>query len=400
MVAASLPDMRAGGYFEGVAPGPGDLVAIDLPGGAARLAVVAELWSAGAAILPLDARWSPAERAAVLDRAEPAILAEPDGVTVFAGRSIPPATALVMATSGTGGAPRLAELSREAVAAAIESSARALEGTGPWVACLTPAHAGGMLVLLRGVVLGSPVEVQDRFDPSALTNAATGSSLALVPTMLGRMVDEDVDLGRFDTILVGGDALDPRVRAAAESRGARVVCTYGLTETCGGIAYDGQLFDRARARLATDGGIELLGPTLMEGYRSDPAATAAAFTTDGWLRTGDAGRISEDGLLEIDGRIDDLIRSGGEKVWPAEVERAIAAHPGVAAVAVAGRPDPEWGEHVAAWVVPVSPSDPPTLEALRDLVTERLARFKAPRELHVVDRLPRTASGKVRRSSL
>ena len=138
----------------------------------------------------------------------------------------------------------------------------------------------------------------------------------------------------------------------------------------------------------------------MEGYRLDPAATGAAFTTDGWLRTGDVGTIDDEGHLSVQGRADHVIRTGGEKVWPEEVERALSSHPKVGDVAVAGSPDPEWGSHVRALVVPARPEDPPSLEELRAHGAERLARFKLPRELRLVEEIPRTSTGKVRRGAL
>jgi O-succinylbenzoic acid--CoA ligase len=202
------------------------------------------------------------------------------------------------------------------------------------------------------------------------------------------------------TLLVGGGPLAPELRDAAAGLGARVVETYGLTEACGGVAYDGRPLRGTEIRIADDGEIQLRGATLMEGYRNDPSATADAFTLDGWLRTGDLGALDADGRLIVDGRGDEVIRSGGEKVWPGEVEGALAEHPKVGAVAVAGRPDAEWGEHVAAWVVPAGVDDPPTLEELREHCRERLARFKAPKELFLVHELPRTPSGKIRRAAL
>jgi acyl-CoA synthetase (AMP-forming)/AMP-acid ligase II len=138
----------------------------------------------------------------------------------------------------------------------------------------------------------------------------------------------------------------------------------------------------------------------MEGYRGDPAATAEAFTVDGWLRTGDRGELDAEDRLVVHGRSDDAIRSGGETVWPDEVEAALRSHPGVADVAVTGASDHEWGQRVVAWVVPVDRALPPTLEELREHSRERLARFKAPRELNVVDALPRTPSGKLRRAAV
>ena len=120
----------------------------------------------------------------------------------------------------------------------------------------------------------------------------------------------------------------------------------------------------------------------------------------GWLRTGDAGTIDDDGRLHVTGRLDEAIRTGAETVWPGEVERAIASHPKVFEVAVAGRPHPEWGEQVVAYVVPRTIDDPPSLEELRDHASETIARHKTPRELVLLAELPRTPGGKVRRGAL
>jgi O-succinylbenzoic acid--CoA ligase len=198
---------------------------------------------------------------------------------------------------------------------------------------------------------------------------------------------------------VGGAALDPELRARAETAGGRVVSTYGLTETCGGIVYEGRPLPGTEVRIATDDRIEVRGPTLMEGYRDDPAATAAVFAVDGWLRTADIGeRVG--GRLRVLGRADDAIRTGALTVWPDEVESVLRGLAGVADVAVVGRPDEEWGQRVEAYVVPADPSSPPTLEALRERCRDRLANHEAPRAIHLVEELPRTAGGKLRRGSL
>ncbi|HXF37826.1 MAG TPA: AMP-dependent synthetase, partial [Actinomycetota bacterium] len=181
--------------------------------------------------------------------------------------------------------------------------------------------------------------------------------------------------------------------------GARVVATYGCTESCGGVVYDGRPLPGTEVRIGEGSEVLLRGPTLMRGYLRDPAGTAAALR-GGWLRTGDAGHLGADGLLVVRGRLDEAIGTGGERVWPQEVEAALADHPGVAEVVVAGRPDPTWGERVVAFVVPRDPSRPPSLQDLRDHAARRLARFKLPRELVLVGSVPRTASGKVRRGAL
>jgi o-succinylbenzoate---CoA ligase len=390
---------------------PGVLVAVDLPPGPAWLDVLWDLWIEGVSFLPLDRRLSDRERRAVLELARPAsIISEGDEVLFADPAPIEPEeAAIVVATSGTAGAPKLVELSRAAASAAVGLSFEALGRTlgqvaldpsEPWVACLTPAHVGGLLVLLRRLIFASPVTVLEGFDAATLLEQApAGAHVALVPAMLRRLVEIDANLSALGVLLLGGSAVDPELSANAARRGGHVVATYGLTETCGGIAYDGRLFESTQARVA-GGQIELHGPTLMGGYRHDPAATAAAFTLDGWLRTGDAGAIGDDGLLMVHGRLDDAIRTGSETVWPNEVERALRDHPKVADVAVAGRPDPEWGERVVAFVVPAHVADPPMLEELRAYTSERIARFKAPKDLVLLSELPRAASGKLRRNAL
>jgi O-succinylbenzoic acid--CoA ligase len=378
--------------------GPGDLVAVSLPPGPAWLPFLEEAWASGAAILPLDHRLRPAEVRSIVDRARPGLVVDADGATVRTdGAPVTEGTGLVLATSGTAGVPKVVELPRGAVEAAVAASDEALgiEPSEMWLCCLPPAHVGGLLVLMRGVLTGAPVEVLPGFDLEAVAGA-DADHVSMVPTMLYRLVEAGADLGRFRTILVGGAALtDP-----ARVRGTRVVTTYGLTETCGGVVYDGRPVGDAAARLGPEGELQLAGTTLMRGYLGDPAGTAAAFTLDGWLRTGDAGAIADDGLVTVDGRLDERIRTGAETVWPKEVEAALRDHPGVAEVAVAGRPDAEWGEHVVAFVVPARIDEAPTLEELRDHAAERIARFKAPRELVLLPELPRTASGKVRRAEL
>jgi O-succinylbenzoic acid--CoA ligase len=284
----------------------------------------------------------------------------------------------------------------------VASSALALGASDEdrWLCCLPLSHVGGLLVLLRAIVLGAPVTIHARFEPEAVVAEAGVAFTSVVPTMLGRLVETGASLSSFRSILVGGAHLSPGLRARAERAGARVVETYGLAESCGGVVYEGVPLSGTRMRIDADGGIQLRGPTMMMGYRFDPEGTAGAFTDDEWLRPGDAGEIDRDGRLHVIGRIDDLINTGGEKVWPDQVEAALRDHPGVRDVAAGGRLDPEWGQHVAVWVVPADPGDPPSLEDLREFARRTLPRYAAPRELTLTDRLPRTLSGKLRRAAL
>jgi o-succinylbenzoate---CoA ligase len=205
----------------------------------------------------------------------------------------------------------------------------------------------------------------------------------LVPTALDRL-----DPSWFKVVVLGG-AADPAPRPA------NVVRTYGLTETGGGVVYDGRPLDGVEVRVV-GGEVHLRGPMLLRAYRdgSDPK------DADGWLPTGDSGALGEDGRLVVAGRLADVIVTGGEKVWPDDLEPVLAAHPGVRQVAVVGRPDPEWGAVVVAVVVPRDPADPPSLASLRELVKRSRPAYAAPRRLELVEALPRTALGKIRRASL
>jgi O-succinylbenzoic acid--CoA ligase len=380
-----------------------ELVVIDLPPGPEWLGLVTRLWLDEVPFLPLDHRLSDRERRAIVDRARPHFVRDASGETLLADAApVTPGVAIVMPTSGTAGEPKLVELHRVAVVVAVSRSAKRLGASpeAPWLCPLTPAHIGGLLVLLRAAILGAPVTVHERFDPERLVRDAEGAAFSsVVPRMVRRLVASDLGLHGL-TLLVGGDELDAETAGAARARGARLVTTYGLTETCGGFTYDGIPLDGMEVRLDPDDSIEVSGSTVMENYRLDPAATGAAFTTDGWLRTGDQGAIDDDGRLSIHGRADHVIRTGAEKVWPEEVERVLSGHPKVADVAVAGRPDPEWGSRVSAFVVPRVLDDPPSLDELRIHGAEHLARFKLPRELSLVGEIPRTGTGKVRRHAL
>jgi len=386
--------------------GERDLVAVALPPGPGWVDLVAEVWAAGAALLPVDTRLPRAEAEALLRLARPTVAiasagGEADGRRLDDGVAVDDGVVLVVHTSGTAGAPKLVQFERAAIDSAVAASALALDATprDPWVCCLPLSHVGGMLVLLRGVLLGAPVAVHPSFEPALIEAERDAAFVSIVPTMLGRLLDAGADLARFRAILVGGAHLSPEPRARGERVGARVIETYGLTESCGGVVYDGLPLPGVHTRVNAEGGIELRGPTLMLGYRFDAESTTRAFTEDGWLRPGDAGEIDAQGRLHVIGRIDDLINSGGERVWPDEVEGVLREHPKVGEVGVGARLDPEWGQRVVAFVVPSDPGDPPTLEELRDLAADRIGRHKAPRELVLVEELPRTFSGKLRRAA-
>ncbi|HYY82474.1 MAG TPA: AMP-binding protein [Actinomycetes bacterium] len=375
-------------------------VLLDRPAAAAEVALA---WESGEAVAPLDPAAPAAELRRLLAALRPTHLVDRDGRRRVAG-GVPAEAGVgaVVATSGTGGRPKLVELPADGIRASALAVSAAL-GVGPgdrWLCCL-PLHAvAGLAIVARGLHTGVPVGVHERFDPAGVAAAAGEATLvSLVPTMLARLLAAGAPLGRFRRLLLGGGSVPAGPLAAARRLGARPVVTYGLTETFGGAVHDGHPLPGVGLRLGAGGEVELSGPMLMRGYRGDRPRTAAVLR-DGWLRTGDLGRLGADGRLTVLGRRDDLIVTGGVNVHPVEVEAVLAAHPAVAEVAVAGRPDPEWGRRVAAWVVPRDPAAPPSLADLRAFAREWLAAAKLPRELTLAATLPRTPGGKLLRRAL
>ena len=372
-----------------------DLYALRWPPGPDAAARLQRLWEEGRAVLPL--RWDTPEpeRRRLLDLARPAALVEPEGITRL-DRGMPAGedAALCIATAGSTGPPKVVELSHRALRTAAGLTSERLGSAGArWLCCLPLEHVAGIMTLVRSWAAGVEPLVLSGFEPEEVATAG-GDAISLVPAMLERLLASGADLGRPRWILLGGAAVRPGLVEEARAAGANVVRTYGMTETCGGVVYDGVPLDRVDVRTGEDGVVRLRTPTMMDGYRLDPAATEAAFE-DGWFVTRDLGEW--DGRrLRVAGRADDVVVTGGENVSPDEVEVLLASHPKVADVAVAGRDDPEWGQRVVAYVVP-APGEAPTLDELREHVKARAAAHKAPREVVLVETLPRLPSGKVAR---
>lgn len=382
-----------------------ELVALVLPGGPGFVAAVERAWERGDAVLPLDPNAPAAHLQRQLESLAPTKVVESDGAvrSLPGGRPVEPGDALVIATSGTTGEPKGAVHTHAGIEHAAFATAVAA-GVGAdtrWLACLPLSHVGGFSVITRALATGAHLEVHPRADATAIDDAARGAThVSLVPTLLDR-----IDAGRWRTILLGGSAIPA-------DRPANTIATYGMTETMGGVVYDGLCLNGVQMRVVDPdstpdapreappgvlGPIELRSPTLLRAYRdgSDPVAPS------GWYRTGDLGRIAADTrLLSVHGRADDLIVTGGEKVWPEPVEAVLRRDHRVAEVAVVGRADPEWGQRVVAIVVPTDPADPPTVDGLRDLVRTELPVAAAPKDVELVDSLPRTGLGKIRRSLL
>lgn len=372
------------------------LVALQMEGGAQYLAMVQRVWDDGDAIAPLPVNAPRPHLDRLLATLAPQVLIDAHGeaTSLPGGRGVGDGDALVIATSGTSGSPKGIVHTHRALEymAFATSTALGVDDEARWLVALPLNHIGGFSILPRALHTGAGLEILPRFDATAVEAAARAGAThtSLVTTALGR-----IDASLFRRILLGGSAIPAE-------RPANCVATYGMTETAGGIVYDGLALNGVSVRIdAPDedglGEVHLSSPTLLRCYRdgSEP------FDAEGYLPTGDLGRLDPvTGRLSVTGRADEMIVTGGHKVWPAPVEDALRAHPAVADVAVRARPDPEWGHAVEALVVTLEAAGPPSLDELRGLVKEQLPAYCAPRHLTLVDALPRSDLGKLRRSHL
>jgi acyl-CoA synthetase (AMP-forming)/AMP-acid ligase II len=430
----------------------GDRVVLRIPSDSGYVVAYAAAAKVGAVTAGINPRLAPPEQQALVALADPAVvLAEPGELAelLTAGEAVverdgpppplpddPDRPVAIVFTSGTTGMPKGAVFcgrQLEAVAVADTGGAWAAEGQpGPAMLASTQfAHIGITTKLPWYLRLASRTHILGRWraDDALRTIAEQRmSSIGGVAPQLALMVRspeaERHDWDHVKTVVVGGAASPPALVAAVRERfGAAYSIRYSSTESggCGtGTAFDADddeaLHTVGRPRPGIDvtvrdgedapvsdgevGELWLRSPTQMSGYWRDAPATAAAITPDGWLRTGDLARIDERGLVRLAGRAKEMFIRGGYNVYPAEVEAALAAHPAVAGVAVVPRPDPVMGEIGVAVVAPIDPAAPPSLEDVRTFLRERIAAYKVPEALRLVDALPLTPMQKLDRRTL
>lgn len=356
--------------------------------------------------------------AGVLDGHEAAVLPVPGGdprqsglltTALRAGEEIDDDVALVVSTSGTTGTPKGAMLTAPALIASASATHDRLGGPGTWLLALPAYHVAGVQVLIRSVLAGTvPVEldVSAGFDIAALPAAvaAMGSGrryASLVATQVAKALPDPAAaeaLAELDAILLGGGPAPLPILEGAAAVGITVVRTYGMSETAGGCVYDGRPLDGVEVRIESDGRIVLGGATLAKGYRNP--ADPDPFAEPGWFRTDDAGALDDSGVLRVLGRIDEAISTGGLTVLPQLVEAVLATHPTIADCAIFGVADDRLGQRVVAAIVVAPGAVAPSLTELREHVAASLDRTAAPRELHIVDELPRRGIGKLDRRAL
>jgi o-succinylbenzoate---CoA ligase len=390
----------------------GATVALALDPSVYYAAVLHGLMKLGAVACPLDTRLADAELDAELGRIEPALvlrspmeLSTTEADMPLLGEHDLDALHCRLRTSGTSGEPRAIGLTYGNFLWSAVGSAFNL-GVDPvdrWLCCLPLNHVAGLSILMRSVIYGTGTVIHDGFDPERVGRslAEDGITLvSLVATQLVRLLEAGVDVSGPRAIVVGGGPVPLDVIEAAADRGATVVQTYGMTETCSQVTTLSPAEARAKAGSAgrplltthlriQDGEILVQGPTVAPGLADE----------DGWLHTGDLGRIDDEGFLYVEGRLGDMIVTGGENVQPTEIEDVLRRHPAVADAAAVGRDDPAWQEAVTAVVVIRDGADADADDLRRHCAAE-LAGFKVPKRFEFVAELPRTESGKLLRREL
>jgi len=365
------------------------LVALDIKPSRIFLDHLNNIWNEGDAVLPVDQRLpQSAKQKLVKDLGASWIIAS-DGekVKLDAGFQVESDDALVIATSGTTGLPKGVVHTHKSIHASTTAAGSRLgcDSNDHWLACLPLAHVGGLSVLLRARQYESELTIVDGVEQSSVDSAINkGANLtSLVPTALHKL-----DVSGFRAVLVGGSAILSDLPANA-------ITTYGLTETMGGIAYDGRALDGVAIRLGNSAEIQIQGEMLFRAYRDGTEPK----DENGWFTTGDLGEI-KDGVLTLHGRKDDLINTGGYKVWPKLVESSINQIDGVIDCVVMGLPDAKWGQVVCTWIVLQNRELPLKLEDVRRHIKESLPDYCAPKQIFIVDQIPRSVLGKVRTTEL
>lgn len=390
----------------------GAAVALTLPGGAEYVVLLHALMKVGAIASPVNPRLAPRELESELERVKPALkISEPGRLTTteadlpLLGEHDLEAPHCRLLTSGSSGQPRPVSLTYgnhlwSAVGSAFKIG---VDPDDRWLCCLPLYHVSGLAIVMRSVIYGTGAVVHDGFEPDRVAESLGRDGItlmSLVPTMLLRLLEAGVDLSRPRAILIGGGPVPVEVMEEATGRGATVVQTYGLTEAASQVTTlepseaQRKLGSAGRPLLTThlriqDGEILVQGPTVAPGFADE----------DGWLHTGDLGRIDEEGFLYVEERVGDVIVTGGENVMPAEVEEVLRRHPEVVDAAAVGREDPEWQEAVTAVVV-IRNGAEVSAEELQEHCARELAGYKVPKRFEFVPELPRTSSGKVLRRAL
>jgi o-succinylbenzoate---CoA ligase len=422
---------------------PGGRVALLARSSAEALAFLHGAGRCGAVVVPLNDRLAPAELKGFLEDVDVSLIVAAEELRDVAGRLGPTVLSLsdlrgvvdvvataptrlrsdvpavIVGTSGTTGRAKGAVLTWGAISASADAWNWFLPPATGWLSSLSIAHVGGLGIVWRAALAGVPVVVPRGTELATQVATPLVSHVSFVAVQLTRLLDETEDAPPPDglrAVLLGGGPVAPGLVLRALAAGWPVVPTYGMTETASGVTAlaTSEAAERpvsagrplAAAQIRTTnlgpdgvGEIEVRGPTVFAGYYGKAKETATTLTPDGWFRTGDLGSIDADGYLTVSDRRLDLIVSGGENVYPAEVEAALLTHPAIADAGVVGRPDERWGAVPVAAIV-LRAGAAATDDELRTHCAERLAHFKVPVSFVRLVEIPRVGAGKLDRRAL
>ena len=362
------------------------LVGIDIPLSAQFVTALQDIWNAGDCAFPIDQRLAQKQKAQFVEEffVDEIVTTEGHSVLGTRGSNIADNDAVLFTTSGSSGTPKGVIHTHDSLRANADIVARHFGDTSQmhWLACLPPSHVGGFGVISRALIWNCQLTTLPQFDAEQVESAARRGTThtSLVATALGRINSQ-----LFQRILLGGAKPPPNLPP-------NVTTTYGLTETMGGVVYGRTALSGVEVSISEEQEILVRGPVLMNRYYQQQIGHP--IDVDGWLHTGDLGSMSVDNQLSVTGRRSELIISGGENIWPEAVEAALTSHPDVSDVCVVGIDDQEWGQRAVAFIVPTKTSQTHSLAEWRDHVAETLPRFMAPRQVVLVDSIPRGALGK------
>lgn len=333
----------------------------------------------------------------------------------------PEKTTTIMYTSGTTGRPKgVLQTFGNHFGSAIGAQLNLPTTTSDvWICTMPIFHIGGFSIIMRSLIYGMAVELYEKFDCKKINQSllnGQGTIISVVPFMLKELLaakGNELYSKKFNYMLLGGGAIEPSVLEECLNDGINVIQSYGMTETCSQVvALNGHdalrkngsagkpmftvslKIDQAEKEV---GEILLKSPSLTPGYLNQPEKFAEKITSDGWFRTGDVGYLDEEGFLFIKSRLSELIISGGENIYPIEIEQKLLEFPGITEVAVIGKPDQKWGSRPVAFIVSTKKINS---NKLQNYLATHIAKYKLPDEYYFIDELPKTASGKIKKGEL
>ncbi len=369
-----------------------ELVAILLPRNDILTRAIESVWQTDDAFCIIDTRLPKSQIQTLATKLAPTMMIEDASLSrhrVPNGQKVEDGDAYVVATSGTTGIPKGVVHTWRSLEASSFATTKRMDidpDVDGWICALPPSHVGGLSIITRSLLSGTKVFVIDGFDDEEIKKRQrAGANLISIVTSAAHKIDPK----GFKVVLLGAQAPPKDIPE-------NFLVTYGMTETGSGVVYNNFSLPSVQVTISEENEILIDAPMLARSYRDGEPIRSP----DGRFRTGDIGKVSRDGRVTVQGRASDMINSGGEKLFPFPIEESIKRHPSVKEVVVFGKPDSQWGEVVAAALVIKRDATAPSKQEIRELVTAEVAPWAYPKEIYIVDEIPKTPLGKVQRKLL